>query len=336
MNLLGDLKALIQLWIQFRKIKPDIVHSHTPKAGLLGVLSARFARVPSVYLSIFGLPQMTMGGIRKWMMNMLTWLACLSAHRVWCDSSSMRYYLTDHKLCVSKKAVVMANGSVNGVDAVDTFSPGLYKLNARNEIRDLLGIEHESIVIGFSGRIAQDKGMHELAEAWRLLSVQRNDLHLILIGDIDERDPPKPQDIDLFRIDPRIHLVGFRNYVAPYLATIDIFVMPSYREGFGLANIEASAMELPIVATRIPGCIDSIKDGITGLLVPPRDVERLVEGIKTYLDDPELRRTHGQAGRQRVLREFRPEMIWEDLYREYLSLLKKRKIVDCGSAKDQH
>jgi len=137
---------------------------------------------------------------------------------------------------------------------------------------------------------------------------------------------PKPQDIALFKTDPKIHLVGFQKNVPPYLAAIDIFVMPSYREGFGLSNIEASAMGLPVVSTRIPGCIDSVKDGLTGLLVPPRDVEMLVEAIQSYLDDAELRRKHGQAGRERVLREFRPEMIWEDLLKEYCALLKKKKI----------
>jgi len=168
-DLWSDLKALIQLWIQFRNIKPGIVHAHTPKSGFLGVLSARFAGVPVVFLSVFGLPQMTMVGSKKRLMNMLTRLSCSLAHKVWCDSFSMRDFLTEHKLCAQKKAVVMAKGSVNGVDAVETFSPELYKPNVRINIRDLLGIPRESIVLGFSGRIAQDKGTHELAEAWRLL-----------------------------------------------------------------------------------------------------------------------------------------------------------------------
>ena len=333
-NLWGDLIALIQLWIQLRKIKPDVVHAHTPKAGLLGVLSARFAGVPAVYLSIFGLPQMTMRGIRKRLMNMLTRLACSSAHKVWCDSFSMRDFIIQHRLCAKRKAVVMANGSVNGVDAIEIFSPDLYKPDIRKKIRDLLGIPRKSIVLGFSGRIAQDKGTHELAEAWRLLSACRNDLHLILIGNLEDKDPPKPQDIALFKTDPKIHLVGFQKDVPPYLAAIDIFVMPSYREGFGLSNIEASAMGLPIVSTRIPGCIDSVKDGLTGLLVPPRDVEKLVEAIQSYLNDPELRRKHGQAGRQRVLHEFRPEMIWKDLFEGYCALLKKKGIAGGKIAPD--
>jgi len=321
-----DLFALFELWRQFRKTKPDIVHSHTPKAGLLGTLAARLAGVPVVFLSVFGLPQMTSGGMKKAMMNFLTRLECLLAHCVWTDSFSMRNYVIGHKLCSSRKAVVLGNGSVKGVDAEKIFSPNIYNIDTRHEIRARHGIPKESLVIGFVGRIVGDKGMHELAEAWRTLSPSRTDLHLLLVGPREVRDPLLPQDDHLFRTDARIHLIGMCSEVPAYLAAMDIFVMPSYREGFGLTNIEASAMELPIVTTRIPGCVDSVKDGVTGKLVPPRDVDSLIQAIQAYLDDATLRRRHGQAGRERVLRDFRPDFIWEDLHKEYLGLLKKKRV----------
>jgi glycosyltransferase involved in cell wall biosynthesis len=105
---------------------------------------------------------------------------------------------------------------------------------------------------------------------------------------------------------------------------MDIFVMASYREGFGVTNIEAAAMGLPVVSTRIPGCVDSVQDGVTGTLVEPRDADALTEAIQTYLDHPELRREHGDAGRERVLHDFRPETIWEMLRREYTHQLQER------------
>ncbi len=324
---LGDLRALMRLWKLLRNIKPDIVHAHTPKGGLLGVLSARLAGVPAVYLSVFGLPQMTMRGFRKRMMHLSTKFACSSAHRVWCDSESMRGFLGRHRLCRLEKIVVMGHGSVNGVDAIGDFSPDLYRPAVRDEIRKGLGIPSESVVLGFSGRIAGDKGMHELAETWRLISSRRNDLHLIMVGRVEEKDPPKAHDLALFRADPRVHLVGFQTFVPPYLAAMDIFVMPSYREGFGLSNLEASAMGLPVVSTRIPGCTDSVKDGVTGLLVPPLNVKALVEAIQIYLDDLELRQKHGRAGRERALREFRPEMVWQDLLQGYRALFQEKRIL---------
>ena len=316
-----DLMAFVRLWLALRRTRPDIVHAHTPKAGLLGVLAARWAGIQVIMLSVFGLAQMTMRGPKKTMMDALTRLSCACAHKVWCDSGSMRDFLVRNKLCFEDKVVVMGEGSVNGVDAEGTFSPARYGADFRAGMRARLGIPERAVVLGFSGRIARDKGMHEMAEAWRMLSAKRQDLHLVLIGSLEDRDPPETQDLRLFESEPRIHLVGFQQDVPSYLAVIDIFVMPSYREGFGLANIEASAMGLPVVSTRIPGCVDSVKDGQTGLLVPPKDAERLAEAIELYLDDPELRRTHGQAGRQRALRDFRPESIWQDLFEEYRALM---------------
>ena len=108
---------------------------------------------------------------------------------------------------------------------------------------------------------------------------------------------------------------------------MDIFVMPSYREGFGVTNIEAAAMGLPVVSTRIPGCVDSVRDGETGLLVPPRDATSLAGAIEAYLNNPALRAAHGAAGRQRVLREFQPKTIWKGLFEEYQRLLKLKGVV---------
>jgi glycosyltransferase involved in cell wall biosynthesis len=138
---------------------------------------------------------------------------------------------------------------------------------------------------------------------------------------MESEDPLLPEDDALFRSDPRIHLTGYQKDVAPYFAAMDLFVMPSYREGFGLTNIEAAAMQLPVVSTLIPGCIDSVMDGFTGTLVPVRSTPALIAAIEGYLNNPEIGREHGVAGRQRVLRDFRQETIWEALFKEYVHVL---------------
>lgn len=168
----SDAVALWRLWRLFLTIKPDIVHSHTPKAGLLGTLAARLAGVRVAFLSVFGLPQMTRTGPARHMLNVTTRLACAAAHRVWCDSSSVRDYLSQSGLCRPDKIVVFGEGSVDGVDAQETFSPERRGREIRADIRARHGIPNDAVVIGYVGRIVRDKGMQELVAAWKTLRGQ--------------------------------------------------------------------------------------------------------------------------------------------------------------------
>lgn len=315
----SDIISLIHLWRLLRRLRPDIIHSHSPKAALLGTLAGRLAGVPSVMLSVFGLPQMTKAGLSYRLMNAMTRLECRMAGMVWCDSPSMRNYLIEHKLCRPEKVVVLGSGSVNGVDSARTFSPQ-YQTGQRDIVRESMQIPGDDLVIGFVGRITADKGMHELAEAWRLLSAERNDVHLLLVGPFESEDPLSARDSRLFHSHSRVHLAGMQEEVAPFFAAMDIFVMPSYREGFGVTNIEAAAMALPVVATSIPGCVDSVQDGVTGTLVSARDSVTLREALQRYCADPALRREHGHNGRQRVIADFRPEDIWQQLQQLYTDI----------------
>jgi glycosyltransferase involved in cell wall biosynthesis len=322
----SDSIALWRLWRLLRTLKPDVVHCHTPKASLLGTIAARAAGVRAVMLSIFGLPQMTRTGLPHHLLNLSTRVSSQLAGRVWCDSFSLWNYIVRQGLCPAKRLAVLGQGSANGVDADGTFSPARFGPVARAELRSIYRIPADAIVLGFAGRIVGDKGMHELASAWRLLRDRHPSLHLLLVGPFEPEDPLLPEDEALFRQDSRIHVAGMQRDMAHHFAVMDIYVMPSRREGFGITNIEASAMRLPIVATDIPGCVDSVKDGVTGTLVPARDSNALAEAIESYYNDAELRQKHGQAGRERVLRDFRRETIWGALYDEYERLVNKNRL----------
>jgi glycosyltransferase involved in cell wall biosynthesis len=326
-----DIVSLWHLCRVLRQERPDIVHSHTPKGALLGTIAARAVGVKVVLLTINGLRQMTKTGLSRRVLDAATWLPCRLADRVWCDCASLRDYLIRGRLCPPEKTILFGSGSVMGVDAENVFSPARCGPEVRQAIRAEHGIPRDATVLGFLGRIVADKGMRELAAAWRDLRDQYPDLHLLLVGPFDSTDPLSAADEALFRTDDRIHLTGLRNDAAEHLAAMDVFVMPSYREGFGVVNIEAAAMALPVVSTRIPGCVDSVRDGATGTLVAPRDADMLRAAIVRYLDDPVLRWQHGQAGRQRVLREFRPEDVWQSLYRLYLDLIRKEPAVRLGA-----
>ena len=316
-----DLRSGRELWRVVRKIRPDIIHTVSPKAGLLGPVVARLTGVPVVLTSIFGLPQMTRSWPTRKIVDTVTTLSCRFADRVWCDSFSLRDHIVRQRLCPAHKLIVLGQGSVAGVDAQLAFSPRHHGLEVRRAIRQRYDIPDDARVLGFVGRLVPDKGMHELATAWRDLREEYPNTHLLLVGPFEANTPLGEDDLHLFETDPRVHLAGHRQDIAPHLAAMDIVVMPSYREGFGIANIEASAMALPIVATRIPGCVDSVQDGVTGILVPPRDAAALAEATRRYLDDAALCLAHGQAGRNRVLRDFRPAAMLDALYQEYVHLL---------------
>jgi glycosyltransferase involved in cell wall biosynthesis len=312
----ADIVSLVRLWRALRHLRPDVVHSHSPKAGLLGTLAARLAGVPLVFLSIFGLPQMTRSGAARRLLDATTWLACHFADRIWCDSDSMRRYVASHRLCPEPKLFVIGQGSVGGIDTQRIFAPELHVVD-RREVRREFGIAEDACVLGFVGRLVRDKGITELCAAWRVLRERREDLELLLVGPFESEDPIAAEDEKFLRQDPRVHLAGAQGSVARFYAAMDVFVSPSYREGFGMTNLEASAMGLPVVSTNIPGCVDSVQDGVTGTLVPPRDTELLTEAILRYCEDRELSSAHGAAGRRRAVQEFAPIAYWRGLEGQY-------------------
>jgi glycosyltransferase involved in cell wall biosynthesis len=321
MSLVADLVSLFRLWRLLCERRPDLVHSHTPKAGLLGTIAARLAGVPAVALSVFGLPQMTRTGPMGWLLDATTRLSCFLADWVWCDSASLRAFMIERRLCRPEKLVVLGQGSVAGIDSVKVFCPDHFSSQTRNALRARYNIAPDDLVVGFVGRLVCDKGLRELSIAWRALRDRYPQLHLVLVGPSEERDGLPIEVVAMLCADKRVHLTGMIDDVAAHLAIMDVFINPSYREGFGVANLEASAMGLAVVSTKIPGCVDSVQDGVSGVLVPPRDAFALEEAIDDYLSHRELRKLHGRAGRERVVRSFQPIDHWRALERAYLNLL---------------
>ncbi len=324
----SDLVSLLRLRSLLRRLRPDVVHCHTPKAGLLGTIAARGAGVPVVFLSVFGVPQMTRSGLMRRLLDFTTRLSCRLADVVWCDSRSMARYVAEERLCDPAKIRVFGAGSVNGVDTSEAFNPARFDEGARHELLASYGIPPTAPTAIFVGRITRDKGIRELAAAWRTVRERIADAHLLIVGPLDEAHGLSGGDEAALRSDPRIHLAGMRRDVARHLAAADVFVNPSYREGFGIANLEASAMGLPVLSTRIPGCVDSVRDGVTGVLVPSHDAPALADALERYFRDADLRRRHGSAGRERAVREFRPATIWRELeqaYRERLAAARRPK-----------
>ena len=320
----ADLVALVALVRIVRRLRPTVVHSHTPKGGLLGMLAAAVAGVPVRVYHMRGLPLMGATGFRRRLLWGTERVACALAHRVLCVSRSLRETALAEGLCPPDRIRVLAGGSGNGVDAERRFNPDRLPRDSREVERARLGIPSSAAVVGFVGRIVRDKGVVELAEAWRSLRTAFPEAHLLLVGPFEPQDPVPPETEAFLRGDPRVHLTGMDWNTPPLYGAMDVVALPTYREGFPNVPLEAAAMGLPVLATRIPGCIDAVEDGITGTLVAPRDATALAAALERYLADPALRRRHGEAGRERARREFRQEVIWETLHAEYLSLLAAR------------
>lgn len=314
-----DLLSLWRLCRVLRKIRPDVVHAHTPKGGLLGMLAAWICRTPVRIYHLRGLRYDTATGLKRWVLRSAEWVTCNLAHRVISVSHSLRSIVVDAGVCRGEGIKVLVGGSGNGVDATSRFKP--LGEQVRAETRARYGIPMDALVIGFVGRFVADKGFAELAGAWKHLRGSDPRLHLMLAGDEDEDDPMPAEMMAAFRSDPRVHQTGFHPNMPLLYSAMDVVALPTYREGFPNVALEAAAMALPIVATSVLGCVDAVQDGVTGTLIPARDSVALADALRRYLAAPHLRTTHGAAARRRVLADFRPEAIWEAIAAEYRDLM---------------
>ena len=325
-----DLAALRRIMLVIRRVRPTIVDAHTPKGGLLAMMAATLCRVPVRIYHQHGLPLMTATGLKRRTLRWTERTACRLAHQVICVSKSLREVLIDEGLCPPETIKVLGHGSIDGVEADQTFNPARISRASAQLVRARYKIPQGALVIGFVGRIVRDKGLIELTRSWRALREECPSLHLLVAGPFESQDPI-PADVEAtLRTDPRIRLAGMVHDMPSIYRTLDLLVLPTYREGFPASLLEAAAMEVPVVATRIPGCVDAVRDGETGLLVRVRDAEALTAAIRIYLNDPKLRRQHGANGRHRALRDFHPEMMREALCQEYLRLLGGRDVVGAG------
>lgn len=313
----ADLAAIRKIIKVIRNERPTIVHAHTPKGGLLGMIAAAIARVPVRIYHMRGLPMEGAQGPKRVLLKTTERVACSLAHQVIAVSHSMREIAVEQGICPSHKMKVIAGGSGQGVDADERFNPARLNDDTRNTVRERFGIPPEATVIGYVGRLVGDKGIVELASAWQQLRAKHPDAHLLLVGPFEPQDPVPAEVQSMLEADERVHFAGMDWNTPPLYAAMDIVTLPTYREGFPNVPLEAASMELPVVATRIPGCKDAIEEGVTGMLVPSRDAGALADAIDTYLHNPELRRRHGLAGRERVLKEFRREVIWEGIRETY-------------------
>lgn len=317
-----DLLALVALIRIFRDLRPDIVHAHTPKAGLLGMLAARLTGVPVRVYHLHGLPLETATGLKRAVLAWCDWLACRCAHQIYSVSFGVREVIVEERICSPERIRVLKQGSISGIDAAHKFAPQPKSGSVRNEVRTRWGIGHDDLVVGFVGRLVRDKGFRELAASWQILREEFHHAHLLIAGRFEVDDPALSLARQQLESDERVHFVGHEPNMPPLFSAMDVIAFPTYREGLPYVPLEAAAMQLPVVASRVTGCVDVVVDGVTGTLIPARDSTALADAVRSYLIDPRLRDRHGQQARQHVVTNFAPQEVLSALFDEYDLLLR--------------
>jgi glycosyltransferase involved in cell wall biosynthesis len=322
---LSDLVSLFRLCRITRAIRPLVTNVSTPKAGLLGGFAAWVNRVPCRFYTLRGLRFETTTGVKRRLLIFAERLACFFAHRVICVSKSVRENAIASRLTSPERTVVFGSGSSNGVDA-SRFAPTPELIKRAATLRSELGIFPQTPVVGFVGRLTGDKGIPELTEAFLRLGGQFPGLRLLLLGLFEGEDPLPAETRRCLETHAGVIFAGLVEDPAAYYALMDIFILPSHREGLPNAILEAQAAGIPVVAARATGVVDAVVHGETGLLFPVGDATALAETVARLLTDKALARKLGHAGQERIKREFRQEQIWKALYQEYVRLLEIQKV----------
>ncbi len=301
---LRDLIAGLRVFFFFLRKRFDIVHVHSPKGGLIGLTAAFLVRLPVRVYTIHGLPLETASGISRRLLWFSEKLSCTLATHILAVSDSLRKTVINEKLCSPQKIVVLADGTACGID-INRFNPRTEALEMRSRIRQRFSIPENGIVIGFVGRLTPEKGINTLVHSFQALRSSQRGIYLLLVGNIDAvREKLDAEVLNLVKSDSHIFHVGFQDDPVPFYAAMDIFSMPTRREGFGMTFLEANAMNLPVIGSRVTGCIDAVVDGETGLLVDLDNENELAEAILKLVADKQMRFKLGKNGRERVEKYF--------------------------------
>lgn len=296
---LTDLKALAMLWRLFRARRFDLVHSVSPKAGLLAMLAGFLAGVPRRLHVFTGQVWVTRSGLQRWILKHLDrLLATLSTHNL-IDSPSQRQFLIAQGIVSAVNSTVLAQGSISGVD-VARFRPDP---GAFHDVRRELQIPADGVLFLYVGRLNRDKGVLDLATAFAALCGQNPNVWLVLVGPDEEGlRPPIMQTCHACK--DRLRMADYTRQPERFMAAADVFCLPSYREGFGTVIIEAAACGVPAIASRIYGVTDAVIDGVTGILHAPGDTTALAAGMARLAAERQSRRALGEAARKRALADF--------------------------------
>jgi glycosyltransferase involved in cell wall biosynthesis len=320
---LKDLKSVWQLYCVFKKEKPLIVHTHTPKAGITGMLASYLAKVPLRLHTVAGLPLMEATGTKRKILNFVEKLTYRFATNIYPNSKGLYDFIISEKFTKQEKLKIIGSGSSNGINTA-YFNPDLFDTEKNNALKKNLQIPLNNFVFVFVGRLVKDKGINELIEAFSKLSLEKKNTTLLLVGNFEnDLDPLLPKTLHLINSLNNIIYVGYQNDVRPYLAISNTLVFPSYREGFPNVVMQAGAMGLPAIVTNINGCNEIITEKKNGIIIILKSSTAIYEAMNTLLSNNDLFHRYSNNARYEITSKYERRYIWESLLQEYQTLKAK-------------
>ena len=311
-----DLKAVINLYKFLIKEKPSIVHTHTPKAGIVGMLASYLAKVPNRLHTVAGLPLLEANGFKRMVLNFVEKLTYSCATKVYPNSYGLKNIILENNFANKNKLKVIANGSSNGIDT-SYFNAEIFSEEEKQYFKNELKIQKDDFVFIFVGRIVGDKGINELVNAFDKLSKEYMKVKLLLVGPLEEElDPLQEKTKHIINTNEQIISVGYQNDVRPYFAMANALIFPSYREGFPNVVMQAGAMGLPSIVSNINGCNEIIEDNVNGLIIPVKNRVELYNAMIKVLSDTSMK----VNARKMITNRFEQKVVWDAILSEYKSL----------------
>lgn len=321
----ADLKSIRKLYKLIKKEKFDAVFGHTPKGAMVAMIASKLAGVKNRVYYRHGLIYTTASGIKRKILKAVERFTSSFASKIINVSPSLGDLAVKDRLNSAKKQLVIGKGTCGGIDAENLFNPGLISASELDNLREKLGIGKTDFIIGFCGRICKEKGIRELIDGFKLFQEHNPDVKskLLLVGEYDERDILPKEYKDIIVNEPDIISTGNidKRILPKYYSLMDIFVFPSYREGFGMSVIEAGAMEVPALVSRSHGCVDSIVENETGEYIDI-SLEGIAYGIERMVD-LKLRKRLGKNSREYVLVNYDCSILWPKILKFYNSVINK-------------
>lgn len=319
-GLATTLRGIFKLYHIIKQGQFDIIQFATPKASFISSLAGRMAGIPVRLYCQWGIRYMGSSGLSRVVLKFFEKLTCRFSTNIAPDSRGNLELSVAEGLYPPEKAAVVFKGSANGVN-LNKFDIS-FKEEWRKRVRIELGINQESFVFGFVGRITRDKGSKELIKAFlNLAAKDEKNLALLLVGEVEENHKLPPEIIEVISTHPQVYSVGHKDDPQNYIAAMDVMVLPSYREGFGTVAIEAQALGVPVVSTDIPGPREAIINGQTGILVPAADIDNLTAAMKRLKTDRDLLLFFGNNAVEFVKENFEQNKFWQKVLEHRRNLL---------------